>query len=168
MIFSPTGISDIIFEVQEDNIKNKITGFQYLLEGWHYGEGVPPTPDTISSTIAINDTAKSFNLQTDAIPGVDGEIEISCFSNGDTLEFTIMNDKTLTFVHEKDGCDVECKENLSLDEAMKELINYSKTLCNMSDSYIPTTITPIKIDLGVLRSVIPPMAAEFQLFPCHV
>ncbi len=167
MTFIATGIFDTEYEIQEDNCRNKIIGFQSLLEGWHYGEGVPPTPDTVNNTLKINDTAKTFNLLTDAIPGVGGEIEISCFSNGDTLEFTIKNDETVTLVCEKEGYDTEYKENLSLGEAITELTNYGRNLCNMSDSYIPITTTPTKIDLEVLRSVIPPTEVEFRLFPCH-
>lgn len=59
----------------------KIRGFLSLQRGWHHGEGIPPVRPTVEKAIKISQLATHELLSTDAVPGIDGEIQIAIYQD---------------------------------------------------------------------------------------
>jgi len=152
----------------KNEIEDKIWSFLNLPKGWHYGSGFPPSKRTVNNALRINELAQLYGLRTDAVPGIEGEIQVICFSGDDTLEFTIESDGRVTFVREQKGQEVLYIENLSIEEAIEKLCDYGEKLCDLSASSTQITTSSTREDLVVWPSRIPLIAAEYQLFLYHV
>jgi hypothetical protein len=61
----------------QDPIEQEITSLANLQAGWDYGEGLPPSQETINRAITIYHIAKKYNLLTEVFPIGDGEILLS-------------------------------------------------------------------------------------------
>lgn len=148
--------------------EDKIRSFLNFPKGWHFGHGFPPSDKTVMKALRICNLAQLYSLETDAIPGIDGEIQILCFNANDTLEFTIGKEGKVTFVFEKGIKEISYIEGLSIEKAIDKLFEYGRKICNLSKSSIKITTSNTKKDLAAWRSKIPPTEAEYRLFPCPV
>lgn len=103
--------------------QKKIWSFKSLTKGWHYGEGVPFTKDLLERAIALNQDALNFGFfETDAFPGISGEIMLVIYHENQDLEFTIETNGQITFVHEIDGEEILYEESLSFEDAKTKMI----------------------------------------------
>lgn len=128
-----------------DKTAEKILSFEMLPTGWYFGEGVPPSPKAIEFAIKINEKAALLQLQTDAFPGQNGEVQISVYSCDDYLEFIIDAEGLITFVYEKNDQEQEYLENLTLEEAIHELTQDRNGECHgLLGSSTQNTLTIIK------------------------
>ncbi len=152
------------FTLPENITEKKIESFLNLSNGWHFGAGHPPSIDTVTQALSVLHKAQSYSLKTDAIPGIDGEIQIICFNKDDTLEFTIEKIDKITIVLERGGQEVIYREEQSLKEALKQLTNYGKEICNLSESSTNVTTSNTLEDLAIWHSRTPPTQAEYRLF----
>ncbi len=144
--------------------EEKLLSFLKLPKGWYFGGGKPPSQETVDQALSILYEAQLYRLKTDAIPGADGEVQILCFNENDTLEFTIEQVDRITYVFEQGEQEVSYLENLSLEIARKKLKDYGVRICNISDSFTQATTSGTNEDLAVRHSKIPPMEAEYRLF----
>lgn len=101
--------------VQTDD---KILGFRSLRNGWYFGEGVPPSEETVHRAIRLNHDMRQngFN-ETDAFPGADGEICVTAYYGLIYLEFTLESDGLITYALEYGNTQIEFKENISFNDA---------------------------------------------------
>lgn len=120
----------------------KIQQFKKLSHGWHYGRGVAPSEETARSAgrLLIQSFALGFK-ETDAFPGVDGEIQLTVYQGKSYLEFTIESSGRVTAVHEEDGIEKEYAENLSFDEAVVKLKEFNNRIWKSSGLSITTILT---------------------------
>lgn len=116
----------------------KILGFEKRGHGWHFGEGVPPSKDIISKALLIVKKAIKAEFDTDAFPGVDGEIMVTIYHKDDYMEFTIEGDGKVTFVHEQGEEEISYKEGLEINNALREMRNIGKYLWNISEAFTET------------------------------
>ena len=107
-------------------------------------------------------------LKTEAFPGINGEIQINCYKDNETLEFIIEPNGDVSFVLEDETREILSREKLSIEEALNFLKGYGKKIWNLSDRSIQITTTSTEEDLLAWRSKIPPMEAEYRLFPALV
>ena len=99
----------------------KILSFRELPVGWHYGDGAPPTNKTVDAALRLNEEAISSGFEkTNAFPGVEGEIQVTAYTDSLCLEFTI-EPGGITFVEEQNGQEIAYESALTLDEAMDRL-----------------------------------------------
>lgn len=111
----------------------KIRSFKRLLEGWHYGKGVPPTNAAIEQALKLNSGALSSGfLKTDAFPGIDGEILVAVYYGEWYLEFTLEANMSVTFVAEKNREEVEYVEGLSVEDALNKIAQYREKVWTLS------------------------------------
>jgi len=102
--------------------RRKLASFRELKQGWHYGEGVPFSQCVIKSATTINQEALQLGFtETDAFPGIGGEIRVTVYHNIHYLEFTVETDGQITFVYEKDQEEIYYEEKLSLQESKRRL-----------------------------------------------
>lgn len=89
MQVSSSANNDLIFIIDHNSpvqepVEQEIMSFANLPEGWDYGEGSPPSIETIDRAIAIYRVGKKYNLSVEVVPLGDGEIIVS-FSKGETF-----------------------------------------------------------------------------------
>ena len=70
--------------------EKKIQSFKELESGWHYGEGVSIKQSVLDNAILLNQEAinQAF-YETDAFPGLNGEVMVTIYSGEHYLEFTL-------------------------------------------------------------------------------
>jgi hypothetical protein len=97
----------------------KILSFTDLPVGWHYGDGEPPSKETINLALRLNQEAVVAGFEkTNAFPSVEGEIQITAWLGSLCLEFTIERDGGITFAQEQAQQEIAYESALTLDEAV--------------------------------------------------
>jgi len=80
----------------------KIQSFGNFTQGWSFGEGVPFAPSILLKAMQLIKTAHALGFaETDAFPGLNGEVLVTIYLEADYWEFTIEPDETVTFAYEK-------------------------------------------------------------------
>lgn len=111
-----------ILHKQQITTKDKILEFSNLKKGWHFGEGIPPTEKILKSALDLSDHIATLGFQSNAFPGVDGEIMMTVYHGKNYLEFTFETNGTVTFVREKSETEIAYEEGLTVDQA-KNIVN---------------------------------------------
>lgn len=143
-------------------IAQKIRSFQDIPVGWCYGEGATFQPGIIDSATKLHSYALSKGFfETDAFPGVNGEIRITLYKDKYYLEFTIENNESITFAHEKDDNEVLYKENITYDDALKLIDFFWDEIWNSSEYCTATITTQGSNDFKVWLLKTPAAGAEF-------
>jgi hypothetical protein len=87
--------------------------------GWHYGDGAPPSKETINLALRLNQEAVEAGFEkTNAFPGIEGEIQVTAWLGSLCLEFSVERDGGITFVQELDQQEITYESALTLDEAV--------------------------------------------------
>lgn len=145
--------------------KEKILKFAHLDVGWHFGEGVAISENSLGLGLAILDKLALIGFtETDAFPGVGGDVQITAYDLSDFYEFNIELDGTFTIVHERNGEELSYDASLSLMAALKRIEEFAFEKCDYSDSSILPTSTANVEGLQVRLSEIHQTAAESQLW----
>lgn len=131
----------------------KVREFANLSEGWHFGEGVPPSRENLSTAHGLLVNAEELGFdEADAFPGIDGEIQIAIYRGDDDLEFTIETHGTITFVHDENGKELRYERGLSLDDAIQTLVRVSDRIWPSLDLFTANTTTRLAGDFVVWLS----------------
>jgi hypothetical protein len=144
----PNGLS-----VQHPTLQ-KIREFQSLDDGWHFGKGNPPDSKTVHHAMSLATRAIISTFDTDAFPGIDGEIMVTVYHKQHYLEFTIESDMTVTFVHQVNDNDVEYQEGLTFNDSLRLLDNFSENIWNTSGLSTRNIMIPEKESSKALHSKI--------------
>lgn len=158
----PTFLRNLAKYLNFDNTGQKIRDFQKFETGWHYKEGLPFSQNAISEALDLHFQilTAGFN-ETDAFPGLSGEIQVTAYWEDDYFEFTREANGLWTFVHEHVD-DRLCKEKgLSLGGVIDIAVNLSQKICNMSESCRGNSGIPESADFRVLPSDPPVTEVEY-------
>lgn len=127
-------LMEIFNLLSANNTDEKILDFADVTPGWHFGEGA-----TISAA-AIRDATKlheAFLLngfyETDAFPGLAGEIRVTAYHENQYFEFTREMNGGWSYICEIDGAVEEELENLSLEQVQGIIKTASNNLWNIYD-----------------------------------
>jgi hypothetical protein len=102
----------------------KIQSFTHLEPGWSYGEGVAFAQHTLTKATQLAKTAYTLGFQeTDAFPGLNGEVMVTVYQGNEYWEFTLQPTETITFVYERDKETVSYEEGLPFEFAVSLLTN---------------------------------------------
>lgn len=143
----------------------KISDFLNLPQGWHYGEGNAPNENTVHDSLLINNQATLLGLKTEAFPGINGEIQINCYSEDKTLEFTIESTGKILLVEEESGIEISSQEDLTIEGVLDFIRKeYGKEIWSLSELSTECITVNTKSDLSVWRFRIPLMEAEYPLY----
>jgi hypothetical protein len=98
----------VIAQGQGANVQTerKIRSFAQLPQGWHYGAGGPIAGEIIH--IACQYLWHLMMLgfvETDAFPGVDGEVMVTAYRGKHCIELTVELDRSFAVAHQFDGED---------------------------------------------------------------
>jgi hypothetical protein len=81
--------------------EQKIRSFRHLTPGWHYGRGIPISETVTRIALRLNALSRYMGvLTTDAFPGVDGEILLTCYVREHYLEVLVRPDEAVSIIHE--------------------------------------------------------------------
>lgn len=128
---SPTILKPYVLSDTEQKIQN----FKNLNQGWHFGEGIAPSSETIDIALGLVKEAHITGCDVDAFPGINGEVQVTLYYDDEYLEFTVENDNSITFVHEKNGIEVCNEEGLDVSDADIRIREATKK-CNYLESSI--------------------------------
>ena len=101
--------------VASDPTTHKLYSFAQFPHGWHFGGGAPLGLLAVNHAQTINRVALANGWQTDAFPGVSGEIMLTVENAEHYYEIVIEANGTLTLVEEVNGEEVQRREILLPD-----------------------------------------------------
>ena len=103
---------------------DKIQSFAGFQPGWSFGEGIEFAQNTLNKALQLAKTAYMLGFhETDAFPGLNGEIMVTIYQGRDYWEFTVQPVETLTFVYEKGEETLVYEEGLPFEFAISLLTN---------------------------------------------
>ncbi len=109
--------------------KKVIEGFASLENGWHFGKGVAPSNNTISTAIELLRFSGDLGFTTtDAFPGVSGEINVVLHRFKNKIELIVAVDQTVSLYRELNHIEVAKAENLSVQNCKVALIGFAKEI----------------------------------------
>ena len=157
------------FRLSPNPTETKIRGFKNKEKGWHLGEGEPPTTFTIDIAVWFLGEllAREFS-ETDAFPGVWGEIEVCGYHEASDLGFIIERDGSVSALFERGEEEIESKEKTTVQEALRLLKSWSKIIFGLSDGSTASIGSPKKEDSDDLPSIIPATNVVFPYFLLNV
>jgi hypothetical protein len=121
----------------------KIPSFAHLAQGWSFGEGVVFRQSTLSKAIQLAKTAYTLGFyETDAFPGLNGEVMVTVYQGNEYWEFTLQPTETITFVYEKHDKTVTYEEGLPFEFAVSLLTNLA---FHYRHFFTMQTATPIPV-----------------------
>ena len=137
--------------------QEKIRGFSLLPTDWHYGSGQPASQTAVAIALLFESFIKLAGFpDTDAFPGIDGELMVAGYNGTNHVQVTIEPDETFRVAHELDGSEVFYKEGLSADDAVRHLSKASsranRQIWVSSASSIPNIMTAEKVGLSTSLS----------------
>lgn len=102
----------------------KIQSFAHFEAGWSFGEGVAFAKNTLNKATQLAKTAHTLGFQeTDAFPGLNGEVMVTVYQGNEYWEFTLEPTETITFVYERDEETITYEEGLPFEFAVSLLTN---------------------------------------------
>lgn len=141
----------------------KINGFRTLPKGWHRGSGRQIGAGVLEAALEFHALLLSnFFVETDAFPGLSGEIQITAYYGNDCFEFTVEADQKWTFVHQKDSVEIEDVEDLTFEAAKKLISSLWEKIWPTFTSCLFSIGTTEPNPLGASLSSPRPTTAEFQ------
>ncbi|MBM3301840.1 MAG: hypothetical protein FJY85_18050 [Deltaproteobacteria bacterium] len=128
--------------------ERKIKSFRGLKHGWHYGEGEPIEEEILGDAISLfREATRLAFFETDAFPGLNGEIRVTIYLHDHYLEFTVEPDRSVTFHREMAHQEVCHEEHLSLNAAKARIADFrADRAWNTSDSSTSDIMTTIVAD----------------------
>lgn len=135
----------------------KVSDFAALSEGWHFGEGGPPSEEMRRRAVFLLRAAHVFFGidRTNAFPGVRGQIQVTFYHAERMLELTLETDGTVTIAEDEGDREIVFEEGASDAEAFASLREFSQRIWATSESSTESiTIQNVTIS-PVWRSTFP-------------
>lgn len=119
--------NDLMFIIDHDSpvqdpIEEEIMGLANLQEGWDYGEGIPPSAETIDRAIEIYRISKAYGLGTEIFPIGHGEILIS-FSKDNVFTDILLNENGSIRLTKEIGIGDEFERLEIIENVTPDIIN---------------------------------------------
>ena len=111
----------------------KILDFEDIDDGWHFGEGVVLSRRAIQEACLLHDTLLEHGFyETDAFPGLAGEIRVTAYWKDYYFEFTRERGGKWRYIEEVNGVEIENleRDNLNLSEAQMVVEEIAQRLWN--------------------------------------
>lgn len=130
----------------------KIETFSRLGEGWSFGDGLRFEDSVINTAKSLVLHARKHGfLESDAFPGMQGDVLIRIYQGLHCLEFTVRNERCIDYVHEVEDAEIESEDDLTLDASTSKIQELRKDLCESFDFSKPY----ISTEGGVASQVLP-------------
>jgi hypothetical protein len=119
----------------------KINEFAELPNGWHFGEGVPPSQDARRRAISFVSAANALGIKrANAFPGASGQVQVTFYHDDRMLELTLEEGGAVTIAEDEGSRQIEFKEGASQADAYASLWKFGQTLWDSLESSIVSTM----------------------------
>ena len=120
-----------------DKTYRKILSFRGFPTGWHYGEGKEMNSETIAASIELLSMALNRNplVESDAFPGIGGEVRICFYIQDEQYEFTVEHDLSIEYVHERNDTEVDEPLVFALEDALEKMASIIPYPCPSPYAY---------------------------------
>ena len=81
-------------------MRDKIESYRDLPQGWHYGEGEAFSQDVIDRALALESQIRQYGIETDAFPGLGGEVLLIAYQDNKTWDVCVEPNGTVTLTGE--------------------------------------------------------------------
>jgi len=136
----------------------KIIQFRELEDRWHYGQGVRFTDEVINTSLRLHRSLVMAGYSdTDAFPGVNGEVQVSVYDLPRSCEITIKKDGQWLIVFEDDGKEGWESSGPDAPGSIPIIIGMINATWSTFISYLESTGTESLRDSPVLHLNLPMM-----------
>jgi hypothetical protein len=112
----------LLMNHQNNYLADKIRNYADLPNGWHYGDGMAPSAATIETAIRIGEESLKAGFEfVDALPGIEGEIQILAYLGSFRAEATIDGDGRIDLILEDDDNLIYYSEKIGSLETISRL-----------------------------------------------
>ena len=147
-----------------DSTKEKIGEFaDTLKDGWHYGEGLTFSENVVKAALRINEYARTQSFQTDALPGINGDIIVVLYNKNEDLEVSVNSDSTFGYSHIVDNKTIQERESITYADLTLAIAEFRGQKCSSIDSF--TKNTSNYIGNSLLGEPSGTIGMESQLYP---
>jgi len=109
-----------------------IDSFSKLVKGWNFGEGIAASPISLRQSKSALILAYSSGIKEfETFPGIDGEIQLCCYKEDNTLEITFEINGLVTVCFEEADERMFYKKDISFDETIKILKDFAYNKCRL-------------------------------------
>jgi hypothetical protein len=154
-------LAEIYNSLIANNTDEKILDFADIETGWHFGEGTPFSAQAIRDAAKLHDTLLlSGFYETDAFPGLAGEVRVTAYFLNQYFEFTREAKGDWSYIFELDGEVEEERESLTLPEVQEIVKSASEKIWNTSATFQEGIGTQSASDFKVWHSAPREMGAS--------
>lgn len=154
--------------IPANSTERLIRSFGKLSKGWHYGEGLPPSSKAIDTAICLNkDLIRKGLTNTEAFPGLNGNLIINLQFNEYYFEFDIYNNHSINLYCEIDDRKFSEEKNRDYNGITKTISN-TIAKWTSSESCTSGTTQNKREDLSEPLSRTQGTDLEYLLFSKHV
>ncbi len=119
----------------------KVRSFTELPVGWHFGGGVPASPQMMERAIMLVRFAAASGIKrANAFPGVDGEIQVTFYHEDSMLELSLELDGSITIAQDEGKSQIHFKEFAGITDALTILTEFSQKVWESSESSTESTM----------------------------
>jgi len=130
----------------------KLNSFLALPDGWHFGEGRPPSFGLVGTAAWIAQKAEEAGAEDiEVFPDPEGGILMSAYRGEDVLEVLCASDGTFQLSFERPVAEELYEEGLSLMDVENKIGALEWPKLNSSDFFIQSTIASERSDIKALR-----------------
>jgi hypothetical protein len=135
--------------------EEKIFNFLRLEKGWGYGEGETFSDQAIKEALELHrEIVFAGHSRTNGFPGYGGELQVTVYEGEDYFAFERSPNGGWTFIQERNNKELKYIEDLTFEQAVKEVRELRLQLWNAFASYPNTIIgTPREISLTTSPSL---------------
>lgn len=150
-----------IFDTAPDEVESEIESLSTLPNGWHFGEGVSPSKETIYFAKEIYRECKDIDMKSKAFPSIHGGVVLTFYGNNDhCLEISIAKDNSMSISYEI-GHGFDYTEDFYQENAT---INDAKQQCKKLSVHKKINLSELSIRdyLIMIEEGLPATASKFQ------
>lgn len=116
--------------------ERRIRDFGHFTDGWHFGEGKEFEIDAIQEALKLHQHILECGFfETNAFPGLDGEIQMTVYSEHDYFQFERDSGGVWEIIHEQAGATLESLAGLDFEHVVEFVKTMRQKLWNAFASY---------------------------------
>jgi hypothetical protein len=125
-----------------DPLEEELMSFLALPRGWHYGQGRASSFRAVIQSLHVIATLRNLGVSTyEVFPAINGEVMISAYCDGTSIDITTTSMGKVTFVVENNGIEIAAQDEPTEFSSLLYAIDQNRWLtCASSDSSILGTI----------------------------
>jgi hypothetical protein len=131
---------EIYNSLSANNTEDKILNFADVVSGWHFGEGASISASAIRDAMKLHNNFLMYGFyETDAFPGLAGEVRVTAYHGNQYFEFTREINGEWSYIYELDGAIEHELDGLTMEQAEETVKKVSNNIWNTYDIFQDST-----------------------------